>query len=38
MNTHTDNENFGFLYEFGDLLLAAIALIFPLIALPLFLL
>ena len=38
MSTHTDNDNFGFLYEFGDLLLAAVALMIPLIALPLYLL
>jgi hypothetical protein len=38
MNTHTDNENFGFLYEFGDLLLAVVAVMIPLIALPLYLL
>ena len=32
------NENFGFIYEFGDLLLAVTALLLPLIALPLYLL
>lgn len=34
---HTD-RNEGFLYEFGDLLLAVIAVSIPLVALPLFLL
>jgi hypothetical protein len=30
------NENFGFLYEFGDLLLAVTAVMIPLVALPLY--
>jgi hypothetical protein len=36
MNTRNDNDTFGFLYEFGDLLLAVVAVMIPLIALPLF--
>lgn len=35
MNTHFQDS---FLYEFGDLLLAVIAVAIPLVALPLFLL
>lgn len=38
MSNHTDNDSFGSLYEFGDLLLAVTALLIPLIALPLYLL
>ena len=36
MSNHTDNDTFGFLYEFGDLLLAVTAVMIPLIALPLY--
>jgi hypothetical protein len=38
MNASTQAEDTGFLYEFGDLLLAVIAVAIPLVALPLFLL
>ncbi len=38
MNTETQTTENGFLYEFGDLLLAVIAVAIPLVALPLFLL
>lgn len=38
MNADTHNERTGFLYEFGDLLLAVTAMTLPLIALPLYLL
>ena len=38
MTTTTHNEPTGFLYEFGDLLLAVTAVLIPLIALPLYLL
>mgnify|MGYP003546410766 CR=1 FL=1 len=38
MNASTPTEDTGFLYEFGDLLLALIAVAIPLVALPLFLL
>jgi len=38
MNAATETEGTGFLYEFGDLLLALIAVAIPLVVLPLFLL
>ena len=38
MNAETHTADTGFLYEFGDLLLAVIAVAIPLVALPLFLL
>jgi hypothetical protein len=38
MNAATRTDHTGFLYEFGDLLLAVIAVAIPLVALPLFLL
>ena len=38
MNAETRIEGTGFLDEFGDLLLAVIAVAIPLVALPLFLL
>lgn len=38
MNATTHTEDTGLLYEFGDLLLAVIAVAIPLVALPLFLL
>jgi len=38
MSTQTHAEDTSFLYEFGDLLLAVIAVAIPLVALPLFLL
>ncbi len=37
MNTET-RDSFSMMYEFGDLLLAVIALAIPLVALPLYLL
>ena len=36
MSNHTENDSLSFFYEFGDLLLAVTALMFPLIALPLY--
>ncbi len=38
MTTTTHNEPTGFLYEFGDLLLAVTAVLFVLVAVPLILL
>lgn len=38
MNADRHNDRTGFLYEFGDLLLAVTAVAIPLIALPLYLL
>lgn len=38
MNTDTRTDDTGFIYEFGDLLLAVVAVAIPLVALPLFLL
>ena len=38
MSTEAFTQPTGFLYEFGDLLLAVIAVAIPLVALPLFLL
>lgn len=38
MNTETFNESTGFLYEFGDLLLAVTAVLIVLVGVPLFLL
>ena len=37
MNTTTHTDTTGFLYEFGDLLLAATAILIVLVALPLYL-